>query len=171
MPTTGNDIEMKEWDVLVTLDATVSAYITVEAETEEQAGDKAIERKVVLENAPRFELDEDDFSSWASSAYLPDPDDGITPHVKTPDDLTETKRAIIGRASKAYSNSTSTDVDLLDKANPEVGMDGLALFISNELQDVMKGEPEENCREAAARSIDQAIKQLEQVLDAINDTQ
>lgn len=169
---TGNAPSSNQWDVLVTLDATVSAWLKVEASSFEQAGDIATSHQFVIENSNKFELDEDNFDSWAYSATLPDPDNGIVPHGpdspvgSTITSLTESQRQILKEASEAYSSEEG--FDLLDTTNPEVTMDGLALFISHELQDSMKGEEEGRCRVEAARSIMTAIKQLEEVLYAID---
>lgn len=166
------DTPTQEWDVLVTLDATVSAWLKVEAGSKEEAGDKASSRPVVLANSEKFALDEDNFDSWSTSATLPDPDEGIVPHGPTSPlgakkALTSEQINILKEASKAYCPDGVEDFDLLDTTNPEVHMDGLALFLSRELQDSMKGEEGENCRIAAARSLTTAINQLEDVLNAI----
>lgn len=171
---TNNTPSSNYWDVLVTLDATVSAWLKVEARSFVEAGDKAVNRDFVLSNIGKFELDEDNLGSSASNAFLPDPDDGIVPHDSDSPlgsinaEMTESQRQIMSEVSKAYNPEGGESFDLLDESSPEVIEDGLAMFLSRELQESMKGEDGEGCRVAAARSIMTAIKQLEDVLDAID---
>lgn len=157
------------WKVLVTLDSTVSAWITVQANSQNEATEKALSKKTILENGHLFFLDSENFSKWAESAYIPDPEEGIfldTNSEPTNMSLPLKAKEVIKAASKGY-DQFGVGIDLADTSNPEVYGDGLAMFLSRELKDVMKGSSEDQCLDEAISAVQRSISQLEDVLKHI----
>lgn len=171
---------MKMWDVMVTVDATMTATIPVLARTPEEAGDLATSRDQVVANQSKFETDIDNFYNWAGDAYLPDPDEGIQLEdpSKRGSDLakvlyTESQLDILAQCSSAYEPDGTVDLARCvesgqDLDNPSQTTDGLARAIAVEFRDVLRGESEENTipvlKNALAKMRDQ-ITDIEDALD------
>lgn len=164
----------KTWNVLVTLPATISATLKVTANTQDEAGDKAVQADFVKANAPLFTLDADNFSNWASEAELPDPDNGI--QLCEPDDAVTTQsdgysdyqKKLLAVCSEAYEPSIEDRPNLsLPMTCGDNSSDGLAAFLSREFQDALKGESDESSRESLVRAINIARRQMEDIENAL----
>lgn len=153
-----------QWDVLVTTDATISTVVRgVQAGSAEEAGDQVLRDREMLRQQ-HWELDDANFDSWIHNAYLPDPDDGISPH-EPEEPKSKAVLTLFQLASKAYSETTSEEVDLLNYT----GSDGLASFLSTEFMDVLKGEADEWAKQRMLGALQVAIDDLDAVYAALNE--
>jgi len=99
----------KSYDVLVTVPATMSAWMRgISASSESEAGDKALNRDLLQQNSHHFELDDGNFDSWIREAYLPDPD-GIEPH--EPVETTPELEVLQVRLNKVLEKYFGAEVD------------------------------------------------------------
>lgn len=154
----------RKWDVLVTIDATMSVVVRgVQAESPEEAGNNALQDRETLRQQC-WDLDDANFDSWIHNAYLPDPDDGITPHEQG-HSQSQAVLSLFKAASKAYSETTSEEVDLQKYS----GSDGLATFLASEFKDVLNGEPDESVKERLLGALQIAIDDLNVVYAAVAD--
>lgn len=174
--TAQNDKE-KTWDVLVTMDATISANLRVTANTHDEAGDKALDQNFIISNAHRFQLDSDNLGSWANDAYLPDPDDGIqliqdsdTADTFELSEYSEYQKKLLDVCSSAYEPEEEDRPDLSAPLSLGVNTsDGLASFLSREFRDVIKGESDEKSAIELIRSVNLARRQLLDIVEALEE--
>lgn len=173
--------DLKTWNVMVTLDTTMTAIIPVQAEDAEQAGDIALQRDTVVANQSKFETDIDNFYNWAGDAYLPDPDGGIELQSESGHGgdaakavYTDTQLEILGACSSAYDPDETIDLARCvrsgdDVDDPEQTTDGFARAIAAEFRDVLRGESDENTISSLKSAVMKMRDQLWDVLIYLED--
>jgi hypothetical protein len=112
----------KQWDVAVTVDATMTAVVRgVLGDTPSEAAKNALQPEVLAEKAS-FEPDSDNlFPGWVRDAYLADPEECVYPHDPALiDDVKQETLAEISAVIEKYSHGVIKQDLMYRSSNPSI---------------------------------------------------